>query len=93
MIISDLNHLEAVEGADVVGGTYTTYDKEYIDVEVKFNFNNKFKSYVDLKGNTASSKGLADAYGKNSKTDVFVQTYTEEGVGSSSIGIAGSASS
>jgi hypothetical protein len=35
MIISDLNYLEAVEGADVVGGTISSYIRQrtHFDVE------------------------------------------------------------
>ena len=96
MNISDLNHLEVVEASSVVGGTsygYTTYDNEYINVDVNFDFDNKFKSLVYLQGNTASSKSLADAFGPYSKADTFNQTKTIAGYGSSSVGISGSASS
>ena len=96
MNISDLNHLEVVEDANVVGGTsygYTTYDNEYINVDVNFDFFNKFKSLVDLDGNTASSKSVADAFGPYTKTDTYNQTKTVAGYGSSSVGISGSASS
>ncbi len=96
MNISDLNHLEVVEESNVVGGSYygyTTYDNEYINVDVNFDFFNKFKSLVDLKGNTASSKSVADAFGYKTKTDTYNQTKTVAGYGSSSVGISGSASS
>ena len=96
MNISDLNHLEVVEDANVVGGSGSLidgFDKEFVDVDVNFDFFNKFESLVKLDGNTASSKSLADAFGPYTKTDTFNQTKTVAGVGSSSVGISGSASS
>ena len=96
MNISDLNHLEVVEDSNVVGGygsLISGFDKEVVDVNVDFEFFNKFKSLVDLDGNTASSKSIADAFGPYTKTDTFNQTKTIAGYGSSSVGISGSASS
>lgn len=94
MNISDLNHLEVVENANVVGGSLISgFDKEVVIVDVNFDFFNKYKSLVDLDGNTASSKSIADAFGPYTKTDTFNQTKTVAGYGSSSVGISGSASS
>ena len=93
MNISDLNHLEVVEESNIIGGSSNVgNDKERIDVAVKFKFKNDFESKVKLDYNTASGKALADAYGYESKADTFSQTYTEAGIGSSSVSISGSAS-
>jgi hypothetical protein len=88
MIISDLNLLETVEAADVVGGIYlgsgkynkktTLYVDEYLkikkDVDVK----------VDVKGNLATAE--AEAKGKDTVTQTFAFTTPYS---SSSTSIAG----
>ncbi|MDJ0696524.1 hypothetical protein [Mastigocoleus sp. MO_188.B34] len=94
MNISDLNHLEVVEESNVVGGSffpyYTTYDNEYVNVDVNFDFKNKFESYVNLQDNSASAKALADAYGKETKADSWTYTLTND-YASSAVSISGSA--
>ena len=91
MNISDLNHLEVVEESNVIGGSSLVgNDYERIDVKVTFDFNNSFFSDVHLDGNTASAKALADAKGRDTKSDTFAQTYSDDWQ-SASVSIAGSA--
>jgi hypothetical protein len=72
MIISDLNLLEAVEGADIVGGInlgkhYSkVYATEYLDI------NKYISSKVNVKGNAATAE--AEAEGDNTVTQSFAFT-------------------
>ena len=65
MIISDLNYLESVETSAVVGGTYTFYESDMVDIN--FDTTNSFELNIDSPclsdGNYASAgaKGVADA--------------------------------
>ncbi|MFH7028976.1 MAG: hypothetical protein ACHBN1_27185 [Heteroscytonema crispum UTEX LB 1556] len=76
MIISDLNLLETVEAANVVGGIFlgtgkynkstTLYVKEVVDIKKDVDVK------VDLKGNLATAE--AEAVGKNTVTQTFAFT-------------------
>ena len=76
MIISDLNLLETVEAANVVGGIYLgkgDYNKSttlYVNELVKIKKNVDVK--VDLKGNLATAE--AEAVGKDTVTQTFAFT-------------------
>ncbi|MBW4666320.1 MAG: hypothetical protein KME60_02460 [Cyanomargarita calcarea GSE-NOS-MK-12-04C] len=88
MIISDLNLLESVEAADVVGGIYLgsgKYDKKttlYVDEYLKIKKDVDVK--VDIKGNLATAE--AEAKGKDTVTQTFAFTTPYS---SSSTSIAG----
>ncbi len=69
MIISDLNALEVVESADVVGGFNQGYDYSNIYFNEKFYIKKDVVSKVYVKGNLATAE--ADAYGKDSLTQTF----------------------
>jgi hypothetical protein len=64
MIISDLNVMESIEDAAVIGGTSKWDNKEYTK-----EYDNYFKSRVNLKGNFASASFEAVAVGPNTFTD------------------------
>ncbi|MBW4503403.1 MAG: hypothetical protein KME57_28545 [Scytonema hyalinum WJT4-NPBG1] len=76
MIISDLNHLEAVEGSAVVGGIYLgsgySYKTTSLYVNENLNINKYIASKVDVKGNTATAE--AEAQGDNTVTQSFAFT-------------------
>lgn len=88
MNIFDLNHLEAVEGTDVVGGryyggyrsnTFRTYiDKDVdIDIDENVDIDKDVNSKVKLKGNLALAEGDAQAKGFNTLAESFTFTYTD----------------
>jgi hypothetical protein len=72
MIISDLNHIQSVEGSELVGGTGTT---------IGFNLNDRkdIVSRVDISGNTAVVDGLAQAFGDDTVAQVINRTVTTPG--------------
>jgi hypothetical protein len=80
MIISDLNHLEVVDGSGVVGGggfkiVNDKFEKIYSKVDV--DINKKLDVKVDIKGNFTDAQAVAQAYGKNTdaETITFAETY------------------
>jgi len=75
MIISDLNQLEVVEAAEVVGGFAPSeygnvYFKEYFDVDKYFD------SQVRVSGHLATSESNANAYGYGTATQTFTNAST-----------------
>ncbi len=73
MIISDLNHIEAVEASSVVGGSYYyPYSSKYINVSV-YDYKN-IDARANIKGNTAVADAVA--YGKDTTAQAF--TYTDD---------------
>lgn len=82
MNILDLNHLEAVEGNDVVGGYGYKNIGFYKDVDINIKENlkakKKVKSKVDAKGNLAFAEGDADAYGHNTVAEAITYTVTDQ---------------
>jgi len=87
MIISDLNHLEAVEGTGVVGGIANrkakTVLKFYEEVDIYKNIDVKAK----VKGRTAFGEADAEAYGKDAVAQFFTTSYVDD------YGASGSATS
>jgi hypothetical protein len=87
MIITDLNVMESVEGAAVIGGSG---GKTSRSVTVKRNFkttlDNSLKSKVDVDGNFASGSFSADAVGRDTFTDGYVKVKTTPGSSHSSGG-------
>ena len=84
MIISELSYLEVVEETGIAGagGTrfFTKIDKNVdIDVDVDVNVDKYVNAEVDLDGNLATSEGSADAFGKNTLTEVEVFAQTTSG--------------
>ncbi|WP_414586314.1 hypothetical protein [Scytonema sp. PCC 10023] len=85
MIISDLNHLEVVEGADVVGGYNYRKNDFQVDVNIDKNIDikedvdilKKFKAKVDVKGNSAIAESKADAFGDDTIAQIFTFTETD----------------
>lgn len=82
MIISDLNHLEAVEGTGVVGGGgvyFDNYFKKYDDINIKekVDIDKKFDIYARVYGNSALSQSTADAYGYDTSAQTFTATQTD----------------
>lgn len=92
MNISDLNILEVVEAAEVVGGF--NLGKDYSDVyfNEKFSIDKKVYSNVYAKGHIATSESDAEAYGYGTVTQTFNSTKTTP-YSSSSSGTAISATS
>ena len=80
MIISDLNHLEVVEAANVIGG--------FVEVD---QFQNNIASAVNLQGNAAESFGNAAAFGNNTFTKTVNDTLAVAGIESQSSGASVSA--
>ncbi|MBD2353318.1 hypothetical protein H6G41_01560 [Tolypothrix sp. FACHB-123] len=73
MIISDLNYLEAVEGSDVAGGRGKGKKVEFkkrIDVKIDYDANIDVKVKPEIKGNTATGYGEANAKGRHTFTDI-----------------------
>jgi len=101
MIISDLNVLEVVEAAEVVGGTsslfFTKDLSAYVNTYNNFNANSYVKDYftkyadikVDskVKGNSSSLAFDNEAIGPNSNTQGTLNQQTIAGVGSSQNGV------
>jgi hypothetical protein len=85
MIISDLNLLEAVEGADVVGGINFGNEKSYVYANEYIKIKKDVYSDVYVKGNLATAE--AEAKGKDSLTQTFAFTTPDS---SSSTSIAAS---
>ena len=80
MIISDLNHLEVVEAANVIGGfgEFDLIDSDVISKEF-------------LQGNVAESFGNAEALGNNTYTKTVNDTFAVGGKESVSSGASISA--
>jgi hypothetical protein len=72
MIISDLNLLEAVEGADVVGGINLGNEKSYVYAKEYLDINKYISSKVNVKGNAATAE--AEAKGDDTVTQSFAFT-------------------
>jgi hypothetical protein len=87
MIITDLNVMESVEGAAVIGGGGGKGSRN-VTVNRKFrtSVDNSLKSKVDIDGNFASGDFSADAYGKDTFTDGYVKVKTTPGSSHSSGG-------
>ncbi|MBD2165334.1 hypothetical protein H6G04_13100 [Calothrix membranacea FACHB-236] len=83
MIISDLNLLENVESANVVGGFNLGYDYSNIYFNEYFKIKKDVVSKTYVKGNLATAE--ADAYGKDTLTQTF--TYVDP-YSSSSVSIS-----
>ena len=84
MNILDLNHIEAVEGNEVVGGYYYGYGKDFdFDKRVRTDVKNRLDvvknvfSKAVVKGNLADAEALADAKGKDSFTETLTVTYVD----------------
>lgn len=81
MNIFDLNHIEAVEGTEVVGGGYKSvyFDKNVnIKFDEKIDIKKNIKSKVDVKGNFAFAEADADAYGKDTVAEAITYTVTDD---------------
>ncbi|NJO31305.1 MAG: hypothetical protein HC874_29970 [Richelia sp. SL_2_1] len=85
MNIFDLNHIEAVEGTEVLGGSYRGSKGNFnvkINKNVKIKFdedldiNKDVKSDVDLDDNFAFAEGDAEAFGKSTIAEAFTFTKT-----------------
>jgi len=79
MIISDLNTLEVVDGASIVGGFFSLFSTVAIRASAS--------------GNLAESDSTANAFGPNTATETDTSTFTVFGRGSSSSGTSISVSS
>lgn len=85
MIISDINHLEAVEGTEILGGGgFKIYNDKFEKIfsVVKVDIEKKVDIDVKLDGNFADAQAVSQAYGKN--TDAETITFTEVYEGKSS---------
>ncbi|MBE9213165.1 hypothetical protein IQ247_10855 [Plectonema cf. radiosum LEGE 06105] len=84
MNIFDLNHIEAVEGTEVLGGGYYYSQPDFkfekkVDTDVK-NRLDVFKdvySKAVVKGNLADAEAFADAYGDDSFSETLTVTYAD----------------
>ncbi|BAZ15619.1 hypothetical protein NIES4071_74910 [Calothrix sp. NIES-4071] len=92
MIISDLNALEVVESAEVVGGFNQGYDFSYINFNEYVNIYKNVYSNTNVKGHLATAESDAKAYGYGTTTQIFTNTETTP-FSSSSNGVSISASS
>ena len=87
MKIFDLEHIEAVEGNEVVGGTGNHGSSGKFDVgqNIDLNFNENVNKNINVKfnreieGNGSFADAKAYAGGKNSFTNLFTYSETEEG--------------
>jgi hypothetical protein len=96
MIISDLNLLETVEAADIVGGTSSknvnlqSSVKQNFDVDIKIDAKKNIKSLIeaksDVKGNSAITVFDNTALGPQSYVETNVSNFTAAGYGSESSG-------
>jgi hypothetical protein len=82
MIISDLNHLEVVEGNSIVGGIANKFAKTYLEFKEIVDIEKKIVSKPDIKGNVAFGEADAVAEGKNTLTQFITESYAIEGKGS-----------
>jgi hypothetical protein len=80
MIISDLNHLEVVEGNSIVGGITNKKAITILKFEEDVKIKKEIFSKPDIKGNVAFGEADAVAYGKNTLTQFLTEAYSEEGV-------------
>ncbi len=80
MNILDLNHLEAVEGTEVVGGFgfYSYYQNDFVKLNVK--------TKIDLEDNSAEAFADSRAFGRKSFTKTFTDTYADNHSSGSSSG-------
>ncbi|NWF58690.1 MAG: hypothetical protein HXY43_05090 [Fischerella sp.] len=91
MIISDLNHLEAVEGEGIVGGSYPTafdikFNKDFKkNINIKSNVVSSIVSKPEIKGNVAEGEAVANAFGKDTYSDAETATEAVEDKYSASI--------
>lgn len=84
MKIFDLNHLETVEGTDVIGGgrykggSYGVRINKNVRIKFDedFNVDKNINSDADISDNVAIIEGDAEAYGKSTLTEVFGFTTT-----------------
>ncbi|NMG05767.1 hypothetical protein [Brasilonema sp. UFV-L1] len=76
MIISDLNQLEVVEGAAIVGGITNRYASENLYFNKYVNTNEKFNTVSYVYGNSAFAEADAYAYGNDSSSEGLSYTYT-----------------
>jgi hypothetical protein len=82
MIINDLSYLEVVEENRVVGGDFN-FDSSIdfssdVKIEKDVNIDVNVKSDADISDNVALAEGSANAFGKNTFTEVVVSTYTDD---------------
>jgi hypothetical protein len=81
MIISDLNHLEVVEGTAIVGGggfDIVNRKDEFIRVDELVAINKDLFVNVDVKGNFADAQADAQAFGKDTDAQTIAATVVEE---------------
>jgi hypothetical protein len=83
MIINDLNVMESVEGAAVIGGAGKPSGSVKVDRNFTTRIDNSVKTRADIQGNTASGDFGADAYGRDTFTDGYVRVKTTPGSSSS----------
>jgi len=79
MIISDLNHLEVVEGNSIVGGISDKKVKTVLEFKEKIDIEKKIVSKPDIKGHTAFGEADAVAEGKNTLTQFLTEAYAGDG--------------
>ncbi|MBF2015549.1 MAG: hypothetical protein IGS23_10190 [Rivularia sp. T60_A2020_040] len=84
MNIFDLNHIEAVEGTEVVGGHgYSKPDFEFTKV-VNTDVTNRLDAFKTVfskavvKGNLADAEAFADASGEDSFSETLTVTYADD---------------
>jgi len=84
MNIFDLNHIEAVEGTEVLGGGYYYSQPDFkFRKEVNTNVTNRLDAFknvysnVYVKGNLADAEAFAEAYGPDSLAETLTVTYTD----------------
>ncbi len=75
MIISDLNQLEVVEAAEVVGG-FAPSEYGFVVFTESFNVNKNLNSAVNVYGHLATSESNANAYGIGTATQTFTNAST-----------------
>ena len=94
MNILDLNHIEAVEGNEVVGGSYyygnnidfssDVYKTQYVNRDIFVKIKKDFKTDLDLDGWVAEAEAVSNASGPKTFSNSFTGTQTFPG-GSSSL--------
>jgi hypothetical protein len=91
MIISDLNHLEVVEGTGVIGGGgfyIDNFKKEIVNINELVKINKDLVVKVDIEGNYADAESDAQAFGKNTDAQTISAIVVEEGKYSVSTSLA-----
>jgi hypothetical protein len=81
MIISDLNHLETVEGTAIVGGggfIINNFKDEVIKVDELVKIDKDLFVNVDIKGNFADAQADAQAFGEDTDAQTIAATVVAE---------------